>query len=280
MKKTSNSKSRQLVYRYLIYIFLIFFAVVVVSPLYFIVIWSSWDVKGIFQFPPKLIFGSYILENFKFLIEELYFLSILNSLFIATANTLLAIFFCTLGGFAFAKYKFKGREVLFSILLAALAIPYQITLVPLFIIMLKLHWVNTYYAVIIPSIANVFGVFFMRQSIRAAVPDELLDVARIDGATEFGLYGKIVLPVILPNIAGFGILTFMANWRAYIWPLIILRSKEIQTFPVALSRLMGIWYKPWGSMMLAVALSLIPPLILFLCLQKYFIKGLILGTFR
>lgn len=281
MEKVSNStKKRTLIYKCLIYILLVFGAIVVVSPLYFMVIWSSWDVKGVFQFPPKYIFGPYLLENLRFLIEEVYFLGMLNSTFIATVNTLLAIFFCTLGGFAFAKYKFRGKEVLFVFLLATMAIPFQITLVPLFIIMLKLHWINTYYAVIVPSIANAFGVFFMRQSIQATVPDELLDAARIDGVPEFGLYGRIVLPVILPSIAAFGIISFMSNWNAYIWPLIVLRTREMQTLPVVLSRLTGIYYKPWGSLMLGTTLSVIPPLILFLSLQKYFIKGIILGAFR
>jgi len=281
VKKISDStRNWSLTYKCLIYIFLIFSAVMIVSPLYFMVIWSSWDVRGIFQFPPKYIFGSCLLGNLKFLIEESYFLSMINSVFIAVVNTLLAIFFCTLGGFAFAKYKFKGKEILFSFLLATIAIPYQITLVPLFIMMLKMHWVDTYYAVIIPSIVNAFGIFFMRQSIQEAVPDELLDAARIDGISEFGLYGRIVLPLILPNTAAFAIITFMSNWNAYIWPLVVLRSKEMQTFPVALSRLMGLYYKPWGSLMLGATLSLVPPLILFVCLQKYFIKGMILGAFK
>ncbi len=282
MLRHRRKKTKQLFKKSLLYALLFFLLIVIISPLFFMLIWGTWNEAGIFQFPPKLRFGPYLVKNFNYLRQETSFVyGMLNSILVSLVTTSLTLFVCTLAGFAFAKYKFKGKEILFYVLLATLTIPYQAVIIPLFIIMLKLHWVDTYYAVIVPSIASVFGLFLMRNSIHSSIPNELLDAARIDGMSEYGIYGKIVLPLSLPSIAALGILAFMGNWNSFVWPLIVLRSKEMQVVTTALNNIVeGGYPTHWGPMLLGSSISLILPLIMFLTLQKYFVKGILIGSFR
>jgi lactose/L-arabinose transport system permease protein len=261
-----------------------------IGPLVFMLIWSTWDYRGIFQWPPRLSFGPFLLENARYLLstqKTAFVYGIYNSMIISSVNTIMAVFFCSLSGFAFAKYQFKGKRVLFFLLLGTMMIPYQITLIPLFIIMARLHWVNTYWAVIVPTIANAFGVFLMRNSIFATIPDELLDAARIDGVSEYGLYFKVLLPLLLPTLAAFSTITFMANWNSFVWPIIILRSKEMQVFTTALATMINTFPTaglksewPYGASILGSTISMIPPVILFFALQKHFIKGILTGAIK
>jgi lactose/L-arabinose transport system permease protein len=252
-----------------------------VLPLYWTVIWSTWDVSGIFSFPPKLLPGSFLLDNLSQLDQAAGIARVTaNSLFVAVVSTAGALFFCSLAGFAFAKYRFRGRTPLFYLLLATMAIPGQITVVPLFVIMLRLNWINTYQALIVPGLIPAFGIFLMRQSIEEAIPDELLDAARMDGARELRLFLQVVFPIILPNAAALSILLFAANWGNLFWPLVAMRTPEMFTLPLALASLIGTYSRPYGAVMIGSLISILPPLILFIALQRYFIKGLVAGTFR
>ena len=203
----------------------------------------------------------------------------INSVFIATASTLLTLFFCSLGGYAFAKYQFRGQKVLFGILLASMMVPFQVLLVPLFGLMYDIGWLNSYKAIIIPFSVGAFGVFLMRQFI-VTIPSELLDAARIDGCSEFGIYYRIVLPIIKPALGALTIYSFLGSWNGYLWPLIILRDEAKYTLPIGLANLVGIYRQDYGMLMAGTLLSLMPIVILFLAMQREFVQGITLGSVK
>lgn len=200
----------------------------------------------------------------------------INSVFIATASTLLTLFFCSLGGYAFAKYQFRGQKILFGILLASMMVPFQVLLVPLFGLMYDMGWLNSYKAIIIPFSVGAFGVFLMRQFI-VTIPSELIDAARIDGCSEFGIYYRIVLPIIKPALGALTIYSFLGSWNGYLWPLIILRDEAKYTLPIGLANLVGIYRQDYGMLMAGTLLSLMPIVILFLAMQREFVQGITLG---
>ena len=200
----------------------------------------------------------------------------INSVFIATASTLLTLFFCSLGGYAFAKYQFRGKAILFGILLASMMVPFQVLLVPLFGLMYDIGWLNSYKAIIIPFSVGAFGVFLMRQFI-VTIPSELLDAARIDGCSEFGIYYRIVLPIIKPALGALTIYSFLSSWNGYLWPLIVLRDEAKYTLPIGLANLIGIYRQDYGMLMAGTLLSLLPIVILFLAMQREFVQGITLG---
>ena len=203
----------------------------------------------------------------------------INSVFIATASTLLTLFFCSLGGYAFAKYQFRGQKILFGILLASMMVPFQVLLVPLFGLMYDIGWLNSYKAIIIPFSVGAFGVFLMRQFI-VTIPSELIDAARIDGCSEFGIYYRIVLPIIKPALGALTIYSFLGSWNGYLWPLIILRDEVKYTLPIGLANLVGIYRQDYGMLMAGTLLSLMPIVILFLAMQREFVQGITLGSVK
>lgn len=203
----------------------------------------------------------------------------INSVFIATASTLLTLFFCSLGGYAFAKYQFRGQKILFGILLASMMVPFQVLIVPLFGLMYDIGWLNSYKAIIIPFSVGAFGVFLMRQFI-VTIPSELLDAARIDGCSEFGIYYRIVLPIIKPALGALTIYSFLGSWNGYLWPLIILRDEAKYTLPIGLANLVGIYRQDYGMLMAGTLLSLMPIVILFLAMQREFVQGITLGSVK
>lgn len=204
-----------------------------------------------------------------------------NSFFIATTASVLSVFLCALGGYAFAKFRFPGRNVLFGLMLASMALPFAVVMVPLFVMMRNtFHWIDTPWPLIIPGAANAFGIFFMRQYM-LSVPDEMLDAARVDGASEFGIFLKIVLPTTIPGLVGLGIIFFMASWNNFLWPSAVLRSPENYTVPLMLRSLQG----PPGRtaydvLMAGSVVSLAPMLVVFLLLQRYLIAGITAGSVK
>lgn len=204
-----------------------------------------------------------------------------NSLYIAALYTALAVFLCAMGGYAFAKFRFPGRGVLFGFLLATMAVPFAVTMVPLFIMMRNwFHWIDTPWPLIVPWAANAFGIFFMRQYM-LSVPDDMLDAARVDGASELRIFLRLVLPVSRPGLASLAILFFVLKWNDFLWPLAVLRSDEVQTVPVMLNSLQG----PPGRtafdvLMAGSVVSVLPMLLLFLLLQRHLVVGLTAGAVR
>ena len=207
--------------------------------------------------------------------------SLWNSLYIAVLATSLSVFLCALGGYGFAKFSFPGRNVLFYIMLGTMTIPFVVLLVPLFIMMRNVFgWINTPWPLIIPGAASAFGIFFMRQYM-LSLSDEMLDAARIDGASEFGIFLRIVLPTSLPGLASLGIIFFMGSWNNFLWPLAVLRSPDIYTLPLLLNSIQGPPGRfPFGVLMAGSIVSVVPMIIIFLFLQRYLIAGLTAGSVK
>lgn len=208
-------------------------------------------------------------------------LKIWNSLFIATTGTLVSLFLCALGGYAFAKFQFPGRRTLFGLMLATMVIPFAVVMVPLFIVMRNVFgWIDTPWPLIVPTAANAFGIFFMRQYL-LSLPDEMLDAARVDGASELAIFLRIVLPTSVPGLASLAIIFFMARWNDFLWPLAVLRSEENQTVPLMLLGLQG----PPGRtafdlLMAGSVVSVLPMLVLFLLFQRYLVAGVTSGAVK
>lgn len=234
----------------------------------------------IFVRPPVLISSNMSLDGYRYIIDNGVLRALGNTVVIASAATILSIFFCALGGYGFAKYRFPGRNALFLLLLATMMIPAAVTMVPSYIIMLNLKWINTFYPLIIPGAANAFGIFFMRQYIRS-VSNELLDAGRIDGCTEFGLFWRIVLPIIRPGVISLGLIFFMASWNNYLGPLIYLKSPANFTLPLFMTTVQGpAGYSLYREWMGIAVISVAPLLILFLAMQRRFIEGITSGALK
>ena len=201
---------------------------------------------------------------------------LLNSLLLAGATTLLSLLCNLTAGYAFAKLQFRSRDALFRGLLGALVIPAQVAMMPLFLLLKSLGLVNTFAGVVLPALASIFGVFLVRQYARS-IPDELLEAARIDGAGEGRIFFVIVLPLLRPVIATLAILTFLASWNDFIWPLIVLSDQDYQTLPVALASLSREHVMDNELMMAGAVVTVLPVLLLFIALQRHYLQGLMLG---
>ena len=196
----------------------------------------------------------------------------LNSAFVALTITTCQLLTSTMAGFAFARYEFPGRTVIFIVILSTLMIPFQVIMIPLFIMMAKLGLVNTYWGMIVPAIVTPFGIFLMRQFM-LSVPKSLLEAARIDGASEPYIYARIMLPLSKPAIAALTIFTFLAAWDDFLWPLIIINSKQKWTLPIAMSRFTEQYISQTHLQMAGAAVMFLPVLIVFLMMQRNFIEG-------
>jgi len=192
---------------------------------------------------------------------------------------ILSVFFSSLAGFGFAKYNFRFREPLFFIVLSSLMIPFFVILIPLYVMIVKFRWMDTYYALIIPFMAPAFGIFIMRQYI-TSIPSELIDSARIDGSSEFGIFFRIIFPLSKPALGAFSIFQFVMSWNSFVWPLVVLRSEEKFTLPIGLANLVGLYFREYGAVMAGSVLVVILPIVFFLLMQKQFISGLTLGSVK
>ena len=276
-------RSRRLLGDVLLYVIVILGFVVSIYPVYWMFVAGTQNNAQIFGKFPYLWFGSSLLQNYKELMTSSginIYQSILNSLIISVSSTILALISASMAGYAFAKYHFKLSKPLFQLILGALMIPPQVTLIPLFILVSHLGLVNTYWAIILPATVSIFGVYLMRQTF-LSFPNELLEAARIDGLKEGGIFWRIVMPLSRPSLSALGIITFLASWTNLLWPLVILNDSTSYTIPVALSTLMGTQTQPnYGMIMLGASIATIPMLILFLALRRNFISGIMSGYNR
>lgn len=257
-------------------IFLIVFlaALVALFPFYWMFVTAVKPVEEIFEFPPKLWPGEFIWSNFATALSRADFGRYFRNSFIVTfASTAITVSINLLAGFAFAKYKFRFKEFFFLIVLSTLMIPLQVTMIPNFIIATKLGIRNTLWGVIIPPCAEAFGLFMARQFI-SDIPDELLEAGRIDGATEFTIFSRIILPNVKPLISVLVIFTVMWRWNDLQWPLILISNEKYYTVQLGLSMLNGAQYVNWNDMMSASLISTLPVLVVFLIFQKEFVQGM------
>lgn len=232
------------------------------------------------HFPPPLLPSAPTLANYR----ELFLRAgmgrfLFNSAAIATLTTLVSLLLNTLAGYAFAKLRFAGRERVFRGLLAALVIPAQVAMMPLFLLLKQMHLVNTYAGAVVPGMAGVFGIFLVRQYARS-LPDELLEAARIDGAGELRIFFQIVLPTLKPILVTLAIFSFLGAWNDFMWPLIVLSDEHLHTLPVALASLSREHVQDNELMMAGAVVTVVPVLALFLALQRYYLQGLLVGSVK
>lgn len=276
--KTFNVNFLEKIGKVFLYIILILGALATLFPFYYMLVLATKSNTEIFTYPPPIWFGDNFAVNLQTLLDALpFYRNILNSVFVATVATVLTLFFCALGGYGFAKYDFKGKENLFFLMLATMMIPGLLAIIPWFILMSKFNWVNTFYPLIIPGIANAFGIFLMRQFMED-IPEDIMSSARIDGCGEFEIFLRIILPMSLPALGTLGILTFLGSWNNYMQALLILHDELLFTIPVALSKLGGKIDQNWGAQMAGATLAIAPIVLVFVAASKQFISGITEGA--
>lgn len=264
-----------------LYLVLILISLFMLLPFAWMLSTSFKLAQDIFGFPPKFIPDNPVWDNYTYVIFQKGALrNLFNTAFIATMSTILSLFFTTLGGYGFAKFNFPGKKSLFAFLLASMVIPGAVMMVPAFIIIRNFGWVDTPWALIIPGAANAFGIFFFRQFI-STLSDDIMDAARIDGASEFRIYWNIILPIIAPAMTSMGLIFFMGSWNAYQGPRIYLKSPQNFVMTQAIMSMQGsAGFTAWGEYMALSVISLIPLLILFLAFQRRIVEGITAGAVK
>ncbi|MCR5272836.1 MAG: carbohydrate ABC transporter permease [Lachnospiraceae bacterium] len=264
-----------------LYAVLIMIAFIMIFPFYDMFVMSTRTTQEIFSFPPLLVFGQNLVENFKNMTDQVdFWLAFRNSMIITCSYVALVLLFCSIGGYAFAFYNFPGRNVLFAILLGTMMIPTTAGIIPWYIMMSKFHWVDTFRALIIPNCANAFGIYWMRQYCKNNIPTSLIEAARIDGCSEWTIFFRIVAPILAPAYASLGIMNFVNVWNDFMQPMMILKSPKLQTLPLMLRTMVSDRGTDYGAMMLASTCAVLPLLIAFLCASKYFMDGLTAGAVK
>ena len=250
------------------------------TPLWWMIAASLMPPGEANSIPPRLWPSAVTFEHYTALFTRLDLARyLLNSTLLAGAVTVISLLINSMAGYAFAKFRFRGRDRLFQGLLAALVIPAQVSMLPLFLLLKQFGLINTYWGVIIPGMASIFGIFLIRQYL-LAIPDSLLDAARMDGAGEFRIYWSLVLPLCRPILVTLAIFTFMGAWNDFMWPLIVLTDSSLYTLPVALANLLGEHVQDTELMMAGSVLTVLPVMLLFVALQKYYIAGSMLGGMK
>lgn len=255
-------------------------AVIMILPYYWITLSSIKPPAELHTYPPRFYVTHPTLQPY----VELFTLlpmarSLLNSLAVAASVTLSNLLFCSLAGYAFAKLRFPGRDALFLVLIFSLMIPWQVNLIPGFVIIKSFGWLDTFWALIIPKLALPFGIFLCRQYIMS-IPDSLIEAARIDGCSELTIYRHVILPLITPALATLAIFTFLAQWNDFVWPLVVIQSSSMRTVPLIIQVLNGQFGGNFAMIMAGALVVTLPMIIIFLIFQRQFIKGVFLTTVR
>lgn len=240
-----------------------------------------WMVATSFKPPAEIYNLSLIpqeptLDNYKTVLLKTFFLRwFFNSFLVAGCTTLSVLFFDSLVGYTLAKYDFPGRYAIFIAILSSLMIPTEMLVIPWYMMSTRLGWTNTYWGIMFPGVITAFGIFLMKQFFEG-VPGDLLDAARVDGVSEFGVFWRIALPQVKPALAALAIFTFLGNWNAFLWPVIVIESPEMRTLPVGIALFSGEHSDAWELVMAAATLAIIPVLTVFAIFQKQIIKGIAL----
>jgi putative chitobiose transport system permease protein len=276
-----TEKRADLLGRFGRYALLIVLALLFLGPFYWLVITAlkgPW--QNVFSYPPELIPKPPTLAAFFDLWKVGPFHRyIFNSAFAAVMVVLGNVLFCSMAAYPLARMRFPGRDIIFFLVLATLMIPFEVTLIPSFIVVSKLGWVDTYQGLIVPAIVSPFSIFLMRQAF-LVIPYELEEAARIDGASEFTIYWRIMMPLAAPSLATVAIFVFVAEWNSLLWPVVVLKSPEMLTLPIAITFLDSNFYGGWRQIAAGSVLSIIPILAVFLAAQRYFISGLTAGALK
>jgi multiple sugar transport system permease protein len=264
----------------LLYAALLLSGLVTMLPLWWMLAASFMPTGEANSFPPRWWPSRITTEHYAALFERLNLARYAaNSLLVATATTAIAITLNAMAGYAFAKLHFAGRDRIFRLLVAALVIPGQIGMLPLFLLLRQLGLVNTYWGVIVPGMASIYGIFMVRQY-ALSIPDTMLDAARIDGASELRVFWELVLPSCRPVLVTLGLFTFMGAWNDFLWPLVVLTDGDMYTLPVALANLVGEHVQDTELMMAGAVLTVLPVVLLFIALQRFYIAGVMSGSLK
>jgi cellobiose transport system permease protein len=267
------------------YLFLLLALALSLFPLYWSLVVASHDNSAIGAYPPIVVPGGNLFHNIHRLfnagvVNVDFVKALTNSAIVATIVSASVVFFSALAGFAFAKLEFRGRKLLFLLVIGTLLIPVQLGVIPLYIEMIHFHWITHLQAVIAPNLVTAFGVFLMRQYIVGAVPNELIDASRVDGCHTLRIFWHVVLPAVRPIAAVLGLLTFMNTWNDFFWPLIVLNARN-PTVQVAVSAVAGNAFIPdYALILTATFISILPLLLLFLVLGKQIIGGILAGAVK
>ncbi|MDT5028908.1 MAG: cellobiose transport system permease protein [Micromonosporaceae bacterium] len=250
-------------------------------PLYFSFVVASQDNSALGKVPPPLIPGANLVDNVRRVFETVPFgLALLNSLLAASVITASVVLFSTLAGFAFARLRFRGKNVFLLLVVATMMVPTQLGIIPLYILMINLEWTDTLQAIIVPFLVQAFGVFFMTQYLSEALPNELIEAARADGCSTHRIFWHVVLPVARPAAGVLGMLTFLTAWNDYLWPLVVLSSPDTQTVQVALSSLRAGYVQDYSLSLTGTLLATVPLILVFGLLSKQIIGGIMQGAVK
>jgi len=270
-----RTRPRDRAARIILYAILSAGLLVVVGPFVWMALASVKPESEIRQVPPTWLPETWTLDNFRELFTRLDFpLYFMNSALVAVLITAGNLLFCSLLGYALAKLDFPGRKALFLIVLGMLMVPGMVTFVPQFVLVSNLGLANTYAGLVLPFLAGPFGVFLMRQFLKS-IPDELIEAARVDGAGEWRIFWRVVLPLCRPALATLGILTFLSSWNNFLWPLVVATTEDRYTLPVALALYsIGQNRTDFGLLLAGAVVVVLPVLIVFLVLQRHFLRGI------
>jgi multiple sugar transport system permease protein len=256
-------------------------ALIMLAPFYFMFVFATHSRTEIFSLPPPMFFGDDFFNNLKILTERMPFWRNLGwSLYVALASTALTLLFCSMGGYAFALFEFKFKNALFGLVLGTMLLPSFMNMIPTFMIMDALGWIDQPKALYIPGAASAFGIFLMRQFVTSSIPKDLVEAARMDGCSELGIYARIVLPLLKPALGTLGLITFIASWNNFIGPLIVMRSPDMYTLPLALRSLQSPVNTEWGALMTGSAIATLPLVVLFVLSSRQLISGLTAGAVK
>lgn len=263
-----------------LHVIIYFIAFITIVPFIWMILTSLKDMSEIFVYPPKWFPSTFKFENYTNSFNAAPFgRYYLNSLFVAIVVTLGQLITCSMAAFAFARLKFRGNKILFYIFLGTMMIPYNVTMIPSFMMLYWLGWIDTYKALIVPGLASAFGTFLLRQFF-ITIPKELEEAAYIDGATRFGVLWRIIIPLAKPALATLAIFTFMGVFNDFIWALIVLNSEELRTVQLGLAIFRDQYLTQWDLLMAGSVMAVVPILLVFFFAQKYFIKGITLSGLK
>jgi multiple sugar transport system permease protein len=256
-------------------------ALLMLAPFWFMFVFATHTRAEIFRLPPPFQLGSGLAENLDILTAKLPFWRNVGwSLYVALASTALTLLFCSMGGYAFARLEFRGKQVLFAFVMGTMLLPSFMNMIPTFMVMDALGWIDEHRALYIPGAASAFGIFLVRQFATTAIPEELLQAARMDGCSEWGIYWRIALPLLRPALGTLGLVTFIASWNNFMAPLVVLRSTANYTLPLALRTLQAPSNTEWGALMAGSAIATLPLIVLFAISSRQLIAGLTAGAVK
>jgi multiple sugar transport system permease protein len=262
------------------YILLTVGALVMVAPFIWMLSTSFKPQAETITFPPRLLPKRPTVENYQEVFERLNMVRLyMNTAYVAVVKTVVNVYTSTLIGYVFGKFNFRGRDVLFYLVLSTWIIPFEVYMIPLYVMMVNMHLGNTYWALIIPEISSAYAVFLFRQFM-FTIPNDLLDAARIDGAGEWRIFHSIVLPLARPVVATLVAFFFMWNWNDFLWPLIVLTTSDKYLLPLGLSMMVAEFGTQYGMLMAGASLAIVPVLMVFVSVQRYIIEGIALTGFK